>query len=117
VGVLGGLSLPASVRFSFLLGIPTIAGAAALEGSRLLLPLLRHQALPPELAFPPGSIDPGPACAVAVVVSALSGYLAIGLLDRFTRRPRLNPFAFYCLGLGALLLGTGLLAGPGAGFP
>jgi undecaprenyl-diphosphatase len=54
---------------------------------------------------------------VAVVVSALSGYLAIGLLDRFTRRPRLNPFAFYCLGLGALLLGTGLLAGPGAGFP
>ena len=59
-------------------------------------------------AVPAGSASPALACAAAVVVSALSGYLAIGLLDRFLRKPRLNPFAFYCLCMGALLviLGT-----------
>lgn len=108
VGVYRGLGLPASVRFSFLLGIPTIFGAAVLEGSKLAKPLLRHQPLPAELAFPPGSVSPALACAVAVLVSAVSGYLAIGLLDRLTRRPRLNPFAWYCLGMGALLIVLGI---------
>jgi undecaprenyl-diphosphatase len=108
VGVYRGLGLPASVRFSFLLGIPTIFGAAVLEGASLAKPLLRHQPLPAELAFPQGSASPVLACAVAVAVSAVSGYLAIGLLDRFTRRPRLNPFAFYCLGMGALLIVLGI---------
>ena len=42
VGVYRGLGLPASVRFSFLLGIPTIFGAAVLEGAKLVKPLLRH---------------------------------------------------------------------------
>ena len=108
MGVHRGLGLPASVRFSFLLGIPTIFGAAVLEGARLAKPWLRHQPLPAELAFPPGSIGAVPACAVAVAVSAISGYLAIGLLDRFTRRPRLGPFACYCLGMGALLIVLGI---------
>jgi undecaprenyl-diphosphatase len=71
-------------------------------------PLLRRQPLPAELAFPPGSASPALACALAVTVAAVSGYLAIGLLDRFTRRPRLNPFAFYCLGMGALVILLGL---------
>lgn len=112
VGVYGGLSLPASVRFSFLLGIPTIFGAAVLEGAKQLKPLLRHQPLPAALAFPPGSTSPGLACALAVVVSAVSGYLAIGVLDRFTRRPRLNPFVVYCACMGLLLI----LLGTGGGF-
>jgi len=111
-GVFSGLGLQASVRFSFLLGIPTIAGAALLEGSKLARPFLRGRPLPAELAFPAGSMDPALACAAAVAVSAVSGYLAIGLLDRFTRRPRLNPFAFYCLGMGALMIVLGT-AGPG----
>jgi undecaprenyl-diphosphatase len=60
------------------------------------------------LAFPGGSVSPAVACIVGVAVSAVSGYLAIGLLDRFTREPKLNGFAFYCLCLGALMviLGT-----------
>jgi undecaprenyl-diphosphatase len=115
MGVYGGLDLPASVRFSFLLGIPTIFGAAVLEGSKLLKPFLLHQTLPADLAFPAGSISPALACAVAVVVAGVSGYLAIGLLDRFTRRPRLNPFAIYCLCLGILLIVLGT-AGPAGRF-
>jgi undecaprenyl-diphosphatase len=113
VGVFRGLSLPASLRFSFLLGIPTIAGAAVLEGWKLVKPLLHHQALPQELLFPPGSMNPALACAVGVLASAVSGYLAIGLLERFTRRPKLTGFALYCVGIGTvlLLLGTGLWRG------
>ena len=104
VGVFRGLKLPAATRFSFLLGIPTIIGAATLEGWHILKPLLHHQALPAGDTFPAGSIHPFTACLVGVVISALSGYFAIGLLDRFTRKPRLAPFAFYCLCVGALLL-------------
>ena len=113
LGVFRGLALPAAVRCSFLLGIPTILGAAVLEGAKLLKPMLRHQPLPPDLAFPPGSASPALACLVAVGVSAVSGYLAIGLLDRFTRRPRLNPFAFYCLCMGALLIILGTVGPQG----
>ena len=108
VGVFRGLKLPSATRFSFLLGIPTIIGAATLEGWHIVKPLLHHQALPAEDLFPAGTISPAVACLVGVVISAISGYFAIGLLDRFTRKPRLAPFAFYCLCVGALLviLGT-----------
>jgi undecaprenyl-diphosphatase len=110
MGVYRGLALPASVRFSFLLGIPTILGAAVLEGSRLAKPFLRHQPLPPDLAFPPGGASPVLISMAAVGVAAVSGYLAIGLLDRFTRSPRLNPFALYCVGVGLALVAVGMSA-------
>lgn len=108
MGVYRGLSLPASARFSFLLGIPTIAAAALVEGKKLVKPLLLGQPLGPELAFPAGSSHPALLCVVGVVVSALAGYAAIGLLDRFTRKPKLAGFAVYCLGAGMLLLFLGL---------
>lgn len=115
MGVFQGLRLPDSTRFSFLLGIPTIAAAAVLELRGLLKPLLKHQPLPAELAFPAGSSAPAMLCLVGVLAAAVSGYLAIGLLDRFTQKPRLNGFAIYCLGMGILMLGlgvTGVLAHP-----
>jgi undecaprenyl-diphosphatase len=104
MGVFRGLKLPAATQFSFLLGIPTIIGAATLEGWHVLKPVLRHQPLPADAAFPPGSISPLLACVTGVVVSAIAGYLAIGMLDRFTRKPRLTPFAIYCLGIGCLMI-------------
>lgn len=108
VGVFRGLALPSSARFSFLLGIPTIAAAALVEGRHLALPILRGQPLPPEAQFPQSSLSPALLCAVGVLTSAVSGYLAIGLLDRFTRKPRLNGFAFYCLCAGALMIILGV---------
>jgi undecaprenyl-diphosphatase len=113
IGVFRGLKLPASARFSFLLGMPTIAAAAVVELRGLLKPLLKHQPLPPELAFPAESLSPVLLCAAGVLAAGISGYLAIGLLDRFTRRPRLNGFAAYCLALGGVMLilsATGVLS-------
>ena len=107
MGVFQGLRLPASTRFSFLLGVPTIAAAAVVELRGLVKPLLRHQPLPADLAFPAGSASPALLCGVGVLAAAISGYLAIGLLDRFTRKPRLNGFAVYCLGLGVVMLVLG----------
>lgn len=106
MGVFAGLRLPASARFSFLLGIPTILGAAVFETKNLVKALITHQPLAAEMAFPQltGGVSPAVACTVGVVVSAISGYLAIGMLDRFTRSPRLNGFAFYCLCVGTLML-------------
>ncbi len=107
IGVFRGLKLPASARFSFLLGMPTIAAAAVLELRGLLKPLLNQQPLPPDLAFPPDSSAPVMLCVAGIVAAAISGYLAIGLLDRFTRKPRLNGFALYCLGLGLVMIALG----------
>ncbi len=107
IGVFRGLKLPTSARFSFLLGIPTITAAAAVELRGLLKPLLHHQPLPADLAFPAGSSSPVALCVAGVAVAAISGYFAIGMLDRFTRKPRLNGFAAYCLGLGLVMLALG----------
>ncbi len=104
MGVFRGLKLPESTRFSFLLGIPTIAAAALVETKDLIKPLIQHLPLPEELRFPEGSVSPLGACIVGVVVAAISGYFAIGLLDRFTKAPKLNGFAFYCLCMGSLML-------------
>ena len=107
IGVFTGLKLPASTRFSFLLGMPTIAAAAVVELRGLLKPIFKHQPLPPDLAFPPGSSSPVLLCVAGVIAAAISGYLAIGLLDRFTRKPRLNGFAVYCLAMGLVMLVLG----------
>ena len=107
VGVFTGLKLPASTRFSFLLGMPTIAAAAVVELRGLLKPIFKHQPLPADLAFPPDSSSPVLLCVAGVVAAAISGYLAIGLLDRFTRKPRLNGFAVYCLAMGLVMLVLG----------
>ena len=104
MGVFSGLDLAPSTRFSFLLGIPTIFAASVVEGGKLLKPLILHRPLPQDLLIPAGSVNPLAACLVGVTVSAVSGYFAIGLLDRFTRKPRLGGFAFYCLCMGAFMV-------------
>lgn len=72
-----------AARFSFLLGIPAIAGGGLLE----LLVLLDR-----------GGFEPG--VLVGVAVAALSGYLAIAFLLAALRRVGLIPFAVYCLLIG-----------------
>lgn len=87
-GSMRGLTPTEAARYSFLLGIPTIAGAGALS-------LLEVGGA--------GGLDP--TLLVGMVVAGLSGYAAIALLLASLRRVGLIPFAVYCLvaGIGAVL--------------
>lgn len=88
-GLVVGLRREDAVKFSFLLSLPAILGAALLE--------LRHlpataEGLSPLLA------------AAGFALAAATGYLAIMVVLRWTREGRLWQFGVYCLGLAALAL-------------
>ena len=74
-----------AARFSFLLGIPAIAGAGLIS-------------LPD--VFAEGAM--GPELLVALAMATISGYLAIALLLAALRRVGLAPFALYCFAVGGL---------------
>ena len=78
----------AAARYSFLLGIPAIAGAGLLEFV--------------DLAGSEGGVSG--ATWVGVLVAAVSGYAAIALLLRLIGRVGLAPFGLYCIGFGAVAL-------------
>jgi len=107
VGVFRGIQLSESTRFSFLLGIPTITAAALVEGRHLVKAIFQANASVSGGLFPAGSSNPLLLCAVGVCAAGVSGYFAINLLDRLTKRPRLGVFAIYCLIVGACLCGCG----------
>jgi len=74
-----------AARFSFLLGIPAIAGAGLVS-------------LPDVVADGEFGFE----LVVGLAVAAASGYLAIALLLRALRRVGLMPFAIYCFIVGGL---------------
>jgi undecaprenyl-diphosphatase len=74
-----------AARFSFLLGIPSIAGAGLVS----LPDLVEAGTFSAELV-------------VGLVVAAVSGYLAIAVLLAALRRIGLVPFAVYCFIVGGL---------------
>lgn len=84
-----------AARFSFLLGAPVITGAAVLEVPKLLH---AHAALH---AAPLGAM------VLAGGVAGLAAWLSTWFLMRYFRRHEqaaLGPFAWYCIGFGALAL-------------
>ena len=85
-GLTQGVEKAEAARLSFILGIPAIAGAGALQFL--------------DLASADGGIDP--AIWVGVVVAAVSGYAAIALLLGLLRRTGLGPFGYYCVAAGVL---------------
>ncbi len=94
MGLFWGLRRTDAAEFSFLLFIPTIAGATLLKLGEALADPSAHSALW-------GSYLAG------TVVAFLSGVVAIRFLMRFLRERRLTPFAIYCciIGLIAVLWG------------
>jgi undecaprenyl-diphosphatase len=74
-----------AARFSFLLSIPVIAGAALLESKTVL-----RQGM--EIGFGP--------FLVGMIAAAITGYFAIKLLLRIIERGRFSWFAFYCFAVG-----------------
>ncbi len=80
-GLASGLRREDAVRFSFLLFLPAILGATLLE--------LRHP--------PPGAGMPVALAAAGFAAAAVTGYLAILLVLRWTRTGKLWQFGLYCL--------------------
>lgn len=80
-GLLRGFSDAEAARYSFLLGIPAIAGAGVFEGKDLL----------------DSGSGVGAEILVGVAVAAISGYVAIAFLLRLIGRTGLSPFGLYCM--------------------
>ncbi len=89
-GFIVGLSMEAAAEFSFLLGVPTLAGAALLKG-------IKHgNAMVMSLGWGPILLG----CAVAGLMAGLSIRLLLHILNRHG----LAPFAYYRLGLAVVLV-------------
>jgi undecaprenyl-diphosphatase len=84
-GLVRGISRDASARFSFLLALPAIVGAAIVE-----LPELTE-------------VDTATVIA-ATAVSAATGFAAIAFLLRYLRTRTMRPFAAYCVLASAVVL-------------
>ena len=92
-GLLRGLDHENSARFSFLIALPIISGATVLEVPKML-----------KAGIPEGTLGVAFAAAVAAGITA---YLATAFLMRYFKGHdnwALRPFAYYCLGFGALCL-------------
>lgn len=80
-GLRAGLSREEAARFSFLLSVPAIAGAAVKE-----LPGAEWSMAPSVLL-------------TGFAVSAAVGFAALALLVRFVKKGRIRGFAWYCWGV------------------
>lgn len=80
-GVFAGLTREAATRFSFLLVIPALVGAALLSLGDLSL----------------GGGETTLELGVGIVAAFVSGYLAIRYLVALVSRERLTGFAYYCI--------------------
>ena len=74
-----------AARFSFLLSVPVIAGAALLEGYKL---------------FKHGNTLGTMPLLVGTIVSAIAGYYAIKVLLKIMEKGKFSWFSFYCLAIG-----------------
>lgn len=96
--LLVGLARPEAARFSFLLSLPIVFGAALLKGLHLL-----------KTGIEPGMLGP---MLVGITVAALSGYASVAFLLRFVQTNTVWSFVWYRLAAGGLVLaglGAGLL--------
>jgi len=105
VGVFRGINLAESTRFSFLLGIPTIVAASVVEGGHLVKDMLQNNDGALQAAwFHSGDSSPILLSIIGVCAAGVSGYFALGLLNRFTLKPRLGGFVIYCFVVGAAII-------------
>ena len=89
-GLLRDLRRDDAARFSFLMSIPIIAGAAVMQ----------------TWSSVQGGISPGEPIhwVIGLVAALTSGYLAVRFLLRYLRLHSLRPFAYYCWVVGLITL-------------
>jgi undecaprenyl-diphosphatase len=89
-GLLRGYQREYAVRYSFLMSIPAVLGANILSLKDVVETGIDTQMLPVYL--------------VGLLVSAVSGYFAIRLVNLLTNKGKFGSFAYYCWGVGVLAL-------------
>jgi undecaprenyl-diphosphatase len=89
-GLLSNLDRATAARFAFLLGIPVTAGAGLLKTLELA-----------RTGLPAGGVGP---LLIAILVSFVSGWIAVWFLIRYLRQRSLAPFVVYRLLLAALIV-------------
>jgi undecaprenyl-diphosphatase len=92
VGLARGMTRETAARFSFLLSIPSVGGAAVYG---------MNNVMGSTAALPHGSLA---TFAVGFLCAAGSGYLCIHYFLRYLQRRALAPFVVYRVVLGAFLL-------------
>jgi undecaprenyl-diphosphatase len=88
-GLWRGLDRPTAARFSFLVGLPAIAGAGLLS----IIDIFSANGSLPVTHY-----------IVAFLAAAITGYLCIAFLLSWVKRHSLYLFAVYCAVVGALYL-------------
>ncbi len=91
--LLRGIDHEGAAHFSFLIATPIILGATVLE-----VPKLHHQGMPPGVLA---------IATIAAIAAGITAFASTAFLMRYFRRHdawALNPFAYYCIALGAAAL-------------
>lgn len=96
-GLMLGFTRESAARFSFLMSLPIVVGAALLKS----LHLLKH-------GIPAGE---GMPMLVGIAVSAVTGYISVAFLLRFVQKRTLAPFVWY-----RVIVGGGLIIAILSGF-
>jgi undecaprenyl-diphosphatase len=97
-GLLRGIDHEGSAHFSFLIATPIIFGATVLEVPKLL-----------HADIPAGVFE---LSAIAALIAGITAYASTAFLMRYFRQQdswALNPFAYYCMAIGAGSLAVLLL--------
>jgi len=89
-GLMLGFTRESAARFSFLLSLPIVAGAALLK----LVHLAIH-------GIPPGE---GLAMLVGIIASAATGYISVAFLLKFVQKRSIAPFVWYRLIAGGAVI-------------
>jgi undecaprenyl-diphosphatase len=92
-----GFTRESAARFSFLISLPIVVGAALLKS----IYLLKH-------GIPAGE---GLAMLVGIIASAITGYISVAFLLRFVQKKSLAPFVWY-----RVIAGSGLIIAMLSGF-
>ncbi len=89
-GLMLGFTRESAARFSFLLSLPIVAGAALLK----TLHLAKH-------GIPPGE---GLPMLVGIGVSAVTGYISVAFLLKFVQKRSVSPFVWYRVIVGGVVI-------------
>jgi undecaprenyl-diphosphatase len=92
MGLFLGLTRESAARFSFVLGVPAMLGAATLEGAKLARADAPMDAMTAQVFV------------VGMVVSGIVGYLTVKFFLRYLVNHTLNAFVAYRLALAAVTL-------------